>query len=388
VTSDPDVLVVGGGVVGLFCAYHLRLAGARVTVLERGPVGGPQSCSSGNTGFVGTHGAHLPVLLDLKRQSLAILRSLDAVAVPGMIIAYRTAEGFSQARQALPALVARGIPMRVLDPAELPALEPGLEFDVRGATYNEEGAHLRLPEFLYSFAKLLQDLGAELHPDTEALDFEVAGGTVRRVRTTRGELRPAELLLASGAWTARLAAKLGLRLPLEPVKGHAVTLHWPVSPPEPDHAVAADPAPGDPAPRDPVAWGVPQRPVTLGEAVLALAPTGDGFRLGGGRERVGFEGTVSSRLVDGMLRTVREYLPSLGAVRPAEAWTGFRPTTPDGVPYIGRAPGYRNLFIACGHDHIGMGLAPAGGRLLAQLLTGERPDVDPAPFRVDRFGPT
>src|SRR5215207_1696557 len=103
-TLDPDVLIVGGGVVGLFCAYHLRRAGAGVAVLERGPVGGPQSCSSGNTGFVGTHGADVPVLLDVKKHSLAILRELcasgplaDTFAAPGMIIAYRTAEEFKHA---------------------------------------------------------------------------------------------------------------------------------------------------------------------------------------------------------------------------------------------------------------------------------------------------
>jgi choline dehydrogenase-like flavoprotein len=72
-SRDPDVLVIGGGVVGLFCSYHLRRAGASVAVLERGRVGGPQSCSAGNTGFVGTHGATVPVLLDMKKHSLVRL---------------------------------------------------------------------------------------------------------------------------------------------------------------------------------------------------------------------------------------------------------------------------------------------------------------------------
>jgi D-amino-acid dehydrogenase len=124
--------------------------------------------------------------------------------------------------------------------------------------------------------------------------------------------------------------------------------------------------------------------VTLGEAVLAIAPTGDGFRVGGVRERVGMDPAVSQHQVDGMLRAVREYLPGLAGVAPAEVWTGFRPATPDGVPFIGRAERYRNLHIAAGHGHIGMGLAPAGGLLLAQLVAGKPTDVDPAPFRVGR----
>jgi D-amino-acid dehydrogenase len=400
------VLVVGAGVAGLFCAYHLRRAGVSVAVLDRGPVGGPQSCSAGNTGFVGTHGAaplaepgllrsalrrdgplyvkprwdpgllrwlwHLrrangrvfPVLLDLKKRSLQILRELCAsgrlaqtFAAPGMIVAYRTAQGFEQACRAVPALAARGVPMRVLNPAELSGLEPDVEFDIRGATYNEEGAYLRVPDFLREFSQALRDMGVRIHPHTEAVDFEVDGRAVRQVRTTRGDFRPAQVVLAGGVWTARCARKLGIELLLQPVKGHTVTVLAPA----------------------------PRRPVTLGEAQMAIAPTGDGFRVGGVREIVGLDPAASRHRVDGLLRAVRDYLPGLDRATPAEVWTGFRPTTPDSVPLIGRAPRYQNLHIACGHGHIGMGLAPAGGRLLAQLVTGEPPDLDPAPFRVGRY---
>jgi len=359
----PDVLVVGGGVVGLFCACHLRLAGRGVTVLERGRVGGPRSTSSGNTGFVGTHGATVPVLLDLKKHSLEILREVcatgrlaDTFADPGMILAYRTEEAFDQAARAVPDLVARGIPMRVLGDGELSTLEPELAFAVHGATYNEEGAYLRVPEFLCAFAELLTDMGVAILPDHEVRDLEAAGGTVRQVRTDHGDFRPKDMVLAGGVWSGQLADKLALDLPLEPVKGHAVTVRGPA----------------------------PRRPVTLSEAVLAIAPTGDGFRVAGVRERVGMDTAVSQRHVDEMLRTVGAYLPDLAGATPVETWTGFRPTTPDDVPYLGRAEPYQNLYLACGHGPIGMGLAPAGGRLLAQLVAGERPDVDPTPFRVGR----
>lgn len=332
--------MIGGGVVGLFCAYHLRRLGASVIVLERDSVGGPRSCSSGNTGFVGTHGAPVPALLDLKRESLALLRELglDAFAAPGMILAYRTEQGFDEACRALPALVARGIPMRVLEPDELSTLEP--ELAVHGAVYNEEGAFVRVPDFLRELAKVVAGMGVEIHEDTEVLDVEVAGRAVRSVRTTRGGFRPGELVLAAGVWSAGLAGKLGVDLRLEPVKGHAFTVRGPSL----------------------------RHPVTLGEAVLALAPTGAGFRIGGGRERTAFDTTVSQRQVDTMLRTVREYLPGLGNLEPTDVWTGLRPSTPDELPIIGRVDAYDNLSIACGHGHIGMGLAPAGGRLLAERV--------------------
>jgi D-amino-acid dehydrogenase len=341
--TSPDALVIGGGVVGLFCAYHLRRGGASVTVLERGPIGGPQSCSSGNTGFLGTHGAPVPELMDLKRESLALVRELgvDAFAAPGMILAYRTEQAFDEACRTVPALVARGIPMRVLDTGELSTLEPSVS--AHGGLCNEEGAYVRVPEFLQELAKVVAGMGVELHQDTEALDVEVTGRAVRQVRTTRGDFRPAEVVLAAGVWSAGLAG-LDLDLPIEPVRGHSFTVKGP-------------------ALRHPVTLGA-------GDETLALAPIGAGFRVGGGRERVGFDGTVHRQQVDSMLQTVRAYLPDLGNVEATEVWTGLRPSTPDGVPIIGRVPGYENLSIACGHGHIGMGLAPAGGRLLAERVLG------------------
>ncbi|MBB2915380.1 D-amino-acid dehydrogenase [Streptosporangium becharense] len=415
---DPDVLVIGGGIVGLFCAYHLRRAGVGVTVLERGPVGGPMSCSYGNTGFVGTQGstplaepgvpaqglrwllnpespfyirprwdgellrwlwhfrracnehdarAGFGVLVDLKKRSLDILRELCAAGdlapfftAQGMVLAYNTPQGFDKACRSVPEAVAHGVPLRVLGPGELDALEPDTEFDVHGALYNEEGAYLRVPDFLVAFARMLEGMGVEIHPHTEAVGFEVAGREVRRVRTTRGDFHPREVVVAAGTWSAECARRLGVGLMLQPAKGYSVTVK---------------------APRD-----APRRPLLLGEGKVALVPLGDRLRFGGTLELSGMDATISRRRVDGILRTVRTYLPRLETTETVETWSGFRPCTPDGIPLIGRAEPYRNLCVASGHGHIGMGLAPAGGKLIAQIITGERPDIDPAPFRVGRHG--
>jgi len=95
---------------------------------------------------------------------------------------------------------------------------------------------------------------------------------------------------------------------------------------------------------------------------------------------------VSQRRVDGILRTVRAYLPRMEPTETLETWSGLRPCTPDGIPYLGRAQPYRNVSIACGHGHIGMGLAPVSGRLIAQVVAGEQPEVDLGPCRIDRYG--
>jgi D-amino-acid dehydrogenase len=420
--SDPDVLVVGAGAVGLFCAYYLRLRGFAVTVADAGPVGGPQSCSSGNTGFVGTQGATplaepgvlgqgfrwlassrspfsitprpspaliawlwrfrslcneaavrscFAVLVDTKRRSLRILRELccepelaGCLMEPGMIVAYKTKMAFDKACTGVPLAVERGVPLRVLDPDELRGLAPGVSFDIRGALFNAEGAALAVPEFLAAFARLLERLGVRFLPGARVTDFLVtrrAGtSTVSVVRTTQGEYTPAEVVIAAGAWSVRCARMLGLRLALEPAKGYTVT-------------VGSSPA-------------APELPVLLSEGKVALMPFGDRLRFGGTLQLAGLNTRASARRVEGIVATVRSYLPQLPVGTDRHVWTGLRPCTPDSIPLIGRAAPYANVSVACGHGYIGMGLAPAGGTLLAQLVAGDEPDVDPAPFGVGRFG--
>ncbi|WP_030904675.1 NAD(P)/FAD-dependent oxidoreductase [Streptosporangium amethystogenes] len=415
---DPDVLVIGGGVVGLFCAYYLRRAGNSVTVVERGPVGGLQSCSYGNTGFVGTQGA-LPlaepgvmaqglrwllnpespfyirprpdpellswlwhfrracnerdakagfqVLVDMKKRSLGILRELcasDGLAstftAQGMLLAYRTRQGFEKACRAVPGTVASGVPLRVLGPGELRALEPDAEFDIHGALYNEEGAYLRVPDFVTGLARTLGDMGVEIHEHTGVVGFEVAGAEVKRVRTVHGDFSPRETVIAAGTWSAECARGLDIGLRLQPAKGYSVTVK----------------APGN----------APRLPVLLGEGKVALVPLGDRLRFGGTLELSGMDTAISRSRVDGILRTVQVYLPKMESTETLETWSGFRPCSPDGLPFLGRAAPYRNLSVACGHGHIGMGLAPVSGRLIAQLVAGERPEMDLTPLSPGRYG--
>jgi D-amino-acid dehydrogenase len=425
VPSDPEVLVVGGGVAGLFCAYHLRCRGMSVAVLERGPVGGPQSCSSGNTGFVGSSGAAplaqpamlagwaigrygrllgpagpltirprwdgellswlwhfrracdertaaagFRVLVELKKRSLAMLRELCSsgtagglaatFAEPGMVLAFRTAAGFEAAVRTVPRAVAAGVPLRVLGEGELAALEPGVDFAVHGALYDAGGGAVHAPAFVVELARLLTDRGVQIHPFTEVLDFEVAGSRVRQVRTTRGDFRPAETVVAAGSWTTDCVRRLGVGLELQPVKGYSVTVRMPAN--------------------------APRQPVLLGEGRVAVAPLGDRLRLAGGLELAGLDAAFSRRRVDGLLRTVHDFLPGLERTETVEVWRGFRPCTPDSIPFLGRAAPYRNLTVACGHGTIGMGLAPAAGEVVARIVAGEPPELDLAPFRLDRFG--
>jgi D-amino-acid dehydrogenase len=419
---DPDVLVVGGGVAGLFCAYHLARHGGSVTVLERGAIGGAQSCSYGNTGFVGTHGAaplagpgllleglrgllspasgvairpslrgglprwlwqfrrachsqeaqaRLHLLADMKQRSLEMLRELcqpaglaATLTTPGMVLAFKTPQEFERARRAIPRAVERGVPLRALSPAELRVLEPDAEFDVCGALYNEEGAFLRVPDFVIELGRTVRNAGVEIHPHTEVTGFGVTrsgvnGRAVEQVRTTNGDFRPGEVVIAAGSWSGECARGLGLRLTLQPVKGYSITVK---------------------APRN-----APWRPVLLTEGSVAVSPSGDRLRFGGVLEMSGLDRATSPGRADGLRRIVEAYLPGLTSTETLETWTGLRPCTPDNLPFLGRAEPYRNVFVATGHGQMGMGLAPVGGKLIAQLMAGQPPDLDVAPFRLDRF---
>ncbi len=419
--DDPDVLVVGGGVVGLFCAYHLRREGRGVAVVERGAIGGPQSCSTGNTGFVGTHGAaplaepavlagwprllnpdnplHITpnpdpdllawlghfrrvcteeharaayrVLLRMKKRSLDLLREVCAdhgrlaplLTERGMLLTFKTRDAFEQACRGVPAAVAGGVPLRVLEPGELAELEPGAGFDVYGALLNEEGAFLRISDFMREFPAVLASMGVELREHTEVRGLHADGRRITRVTTTRGDLRPAETVIAAGAWSARHLRGLGVELELQPIKGYTITVKAPAN--------------------------APRRPVLMAEARVGLTPFGDRLRFGGTLDLTGFDTAIPPHRLDGIHRAVASYLPGLAAEGPPEIeqiWSGLRPCTPDSLPYLGRAGSYDNLSIACGHGHIGLGLAPVTGRLIAQLLSGHRPEMDLTPLRSDRYG--
>jgi len=109
------------------------------------------------------------------------------------------------------------------------------------------------------------------------------------------------------------------------------------------------------------------------------------LRIGGTLELAGLDRAISQRRVEGIRRTVRAYLPAMESAETLEVWSGLRPCTPDGLPFIGRAPSYRNLSICCGHGHIGLGLAPATGKLTAQIIAGQQPDSELTRLRVDRY---
>jgi D-amino-acid dehydrogenase len=413
------ILVVGGGVIGLSTAYHALGRGHRVTVLEReGPDG--NGCSFGNAGMVvpshfvplaapgaislalrflgrrdSPFGVKPRLSLDLLRWGLRFARSATrahvARAAPilrdlhlagrrgyeelaqgesgavfgleknGLLMLCKTAHGLAE--EAATAELARtlGVPAQVLSPDEAAALEPGVRLDVAGAVYFPLDCHLDPGRLMGALRRRVTERGGDLAWGTTVTGWRVRGDRVDAVATNRGEVSADEYVLAAGAWSSAMAHDLGVRLPLQAGKGYSLTLEHPR--------------------RQPRICSI------LTEARVAVTPMGGALRFGGTLELTGLDLGVERARVRGIVRSIPQYLPDFSRedFDDVPVWSGLRPCSPDGLPYVGRFARYQNLSAATGHSMMGVSLAPVTGRLLAEILAGETPSLDVRALNPDRF---
>ncbi|MBW6457215.1 MAG: FAD-dependent oxidoreductase [Trueperaceae bacterium] len=415
-------LVVGAGVVGLNAAYELRRRGFDVSVLERDPAG-HAATSHGNAGIVvpshfvplaapGVVGQALRWMLDplspfyvrprasleLARWGWHFLRSANARHVAraaplllelnlasrrryealvaelgvdvgftprGLLMLCHTERGLEEEARGAATARGMGLDARVLSAAEVRALEPGIELDVVGAVHVRDDAHLDPGATMRALRARLEQGGVRFRNGAEATGVRAQGGRVE-VDVDGGDGPRVEaadaLVLAGGSWSGALARQLGLRLPLQPGKGYALTIDGPS-----------------------------QRLRTaaiLVEARAAATPLGDRLRIGGTMEIAGFDPRLTPGRIEGIKRAAERYFPRLtrAELDGAAPWMGFRPVSPDGLPYLGRAPGHPNVVVATGHAMMGFSLGPISGQLVAELVAGERPSVDLALLAPGRFG--
>ena len=392
------VVVVGAGIVGAACAYHLARAGLRVTVLDRGPVaGGATGTGNGDVRVCG----HRPgPELDLARASVRGWRELGTAlgadtieleAAGSLVVAATPRE-----RDRLAATVAAyrdaGVAVTDLDAEALAAQEPQLAPGLAGGA--RFPADLRLQPTLAT-ARLLTASGADVQCGTGVRSIETdAAGAVRGVRTDRGALiTAAAVVSAAGVAAVDLAATVGTRLPLEPRPGFVLVTEplggrrcrAPIR-----HTVyAAGSGTGDgPGPR-----GAPGQdggaeadggPVPVNATVVAPTRAGT-VLIGVGRDQVGVDPAYPLPVLRRLAAQAIALFPFLAGVRLLHAAQGYRPVTPDQRPVIGPDPGTPGLFHACGHGGAGVTLAPATGALITALVTGDTPEVDPAPYDPGRF---
>lgn len=358
-----NVVVVGGGIIGCSIAYHLQKAGAAVTLLERGEIGGEASGAAagmliapiedtGNRAFDDLRRASLemyPVLLDdVQRMSRVDIE----YKVPGML---RTARTETMARQLQ--RLARKHDLEWLEGAALRNLEPALDERVLGAAFAAKDADLNPGLLTQALAKAAEKLGAKVRKRTMLIGFLGRGPRIEGVSTNRGDIHAIDaLVLAAGPWSESLSMRLGVRLPTPPMRGQMLAYRSKAI----RHAI----------------WGE--------DGYLIPKPRGQVFA-GATIEDVGFRKTTTARALAGLRRMATALVPALDTATVASSWAGLRPGSPDGLPIIGRLPGKDNIYVATGHFRNGVLLAPITGRLVAEMILSGRAHKRLKPFAPNRF---
>jgi len=413
--ESEDVLVIGGGVIGVCSAYYLASRGISVTLIEKDEIA--SGCSYGNGGLIvpshsvplaspGALGDGLRWLLDSESpfyikprldvdlirwlvgfvfasqkrnmlRSLPILRDLLFASRALYEELAQTAGfdfGFEGHGSLLVCLSKRAleheqleaqlferfnIPFRVVDQSEVHELEPALLPQVAGGIFYPRDGHIDPAHFVIGLAEKAQGLGAQVWTKTEAMGFETSQGRITQVHTTRGDFHPKQIVLATGSWSPEIARALNLRIPIQAAKGYSVTLENP-----------------------PI---TPKLPLLFSEASVVVNPLGDALRIAGTLELAGMDFSFNSRRVNAIRRSSSAYLPGLDHAKVIEVWRGLRPCTPNGLPIIGRANHYDNLIIAAGHAMLGMSLGPITGKLVSQLAAAEKMELDGSLFAVNKF---
>ena len=414
--QKADVLVVGGGMMGICTAYYLAEQGGEVTLVEKGEVG--SGCSNANAGLL-VPGHSMPLatpgiiakgirwmlnpespfyikgrsdrdlfkwlwrfrqacraekmlqsmeyLCQLNSASKQLYEELAAEGVKfffekrGLLIVCKTRSNLEAAIQEVKDKEKLKVPAAILSREQLLEMEPALRDDVAGGVHFPQDGHIDCCQFVRVMAEQARAKGAKIMTETEVIGWEAGHGKVKKLMTTRGEMSADQIVLAAGAWSAALGKELGLRLPIQAAKGYSLSYKR--------------------------AANSPAIPMILSETKVAVTPLPGILRLAGTLELAGVDLRINRRRVEAIIKGVPNYLKGIKAeeMELVELWRGLRPCSPDGVPLLGRSAKYNNLMVACGHAMQGVSLGPVTGKLVSQILTGEKPMLDVAPMKVERF---
>jgi len=415
--GNEGIAVVGGGIIGVCAAYYLAAQGRQVTLIEKDDI--CAGASRGNAGLIvpshavplpapgvlsqGLHWlldpesplyikprldpalirwlwqfrAHcregpmrraIPALLSLGRAGLPLFEELVTLhrmdcgyARKGWLLVFNSRQGLAKASREAELLGGFGVQYRILDAPGAREMEESLSPSVRGGIYFPEDRHLVPDRFTRALADCAATMGLSLQTRTEVVDFEMSGPRISKLRTTRGEFRPEQVVLAAGAWSPRVGLQLPIPLPVQAAKGYSVDVT--------------------------ISGRSPQLPLYLTEKKVAVTRMGDLLRLSGTLELSGLDLAIVRRRVAAIENAADRYLTGISDRRLVEIWRGLRPLTPDGLPIIGRSKTIENLVVATGHGMMGITFGPITGKLVSEIVTGREPALDIAPFRVERFAP-
>jgi D-amino-acid dehydrogenase len=415
-TGTGHAVVVGGGVIGAACAYYLSKRGWQVTVLDRGEFG--KGCSHANCGLVcpshvlplaepGAAARAIRALFrkdapfyikprldpalwawllrfarrcnrsDMLRAGHAIQALLNSSRglydellrgealdceweTRGLLFVFQHGDALEHYGETVQLVRdCFGVTASPFDGAALTALEPALKPGLAGGWHYQADAHLRPDKLMGSWRRVLEARGVEVREQSEATSWRREQGRARAVQTSHGELPADAFVVAAGAWTPLLNAQLGCKIPIQPGKGYSITMPRPAR--------------------------CPTIPLIFEEHRVAVTPMRSGYRLGSTMEFAGYDTTLNRRRLDLLRAGASHYLHEPCSEPVVEEWYGWRPMTPDSIPIIDRSPALSNVWIAAGHNMLGLSMAPATGKLIAELMEDAAPHLDPRPYAISRF---
>ncbi len=364
------VVVIGGGIIGCLTALYLHRLGASPVILEKGKTGRESSWAGAGilcpihpwlypdsfTHLIDDSLARYPDLNDM----LLELTGMDIEwRNNGLLIPFFSDDCIHHRDQALAWSERFGWPVEELDSTQTCEHEPSISASVNGALLWPEVGQVRNPRLLAAVRKALEICNVAVQEQTEVVALEKhADGAICGVRLAGGKSIAADaILLAAGSWSGELAQQIGLILPVEPVKGQIVLLKD--TPGMVNHIIKHDDA--------------------------YLVPRIDGHILvGASMERAGFQRGTSDDVVSRLLESTWRMMPGLKGADIAQQWMGFRPGTPDGMPYLGPVDEHPGLWVATGHYRNGVALAPGTAELMSRWIMGKPPQLDMFDFRINR----
>lgn len=412
-----EVKIIGGGVIGLCSAYYLHKSGYQVTVIEKNDI--TDGCSFGNMGYISpshfiplaTPGIvaqgikwmtsssspfyikprlnldlirwgmrfyksatasqvakstpHLNNLLQLSRDLMNDLKkelpdSFDMIE-RGCWMLYKSAKTEEHEMHLAEQAHKLGLKTIMCTQQEVQAREPEVEVSVKGGVLYVDDCHVSPARFMQALYNYLCSVGVKFYLHTEVTGFEKSNGRITKVLTPNFELHCDEVVIATGSWLGNISKHLGLSMLMQPGKGYSIVY-------------------------DNLEKNL-QHPAILVDDRTATTPINKWLRIGGTMEMSGHSDNILPKRVMAVYNAFSKYYPGMNLATPdlSKAWFGYRPVTPDGMPYIGRHTSYSNLVYAGGHAMLGVSAAAATGQLVDEIINNKSTSIDISAFNPERF---
>jgi D-amino-acid dehydrogenase len=411
------IIIVGGGVNGLCAAYYLQKNNFEVTVIDSGDIS--NNCSFGNMGFlspshfvplaspgiiseglkymlsstspfyikprlnlsfiqwalkfyqssnqktVEKNAPHLSQLLNLSRRLMNEIKDdigdvFDMEEIGCMMMCH-SQKAFEDELKLMDGARKFKLEVEVLNREELQKREPDVELDIYGALLFKDDAHIHPGKFMVAMKNFLQKKGVNFQLNTSVTGFKKNRKKVEEVVTDKGTFKGQEIIISAGSWLPQVAKMAGINLLLQGGKGYSYTY-------------------------DNVEKNI-RYPAILVDGRCAVTPWNRMLRIGGTMEFTGNNSNVLLKRMEGIFNSVKRFYPGLKIEFPPKEkiWTGLRPVSPDGLPYIGKAEPYENLLISGGNAMLGISEGAAAGLIISDIVEKRSTPIDISAFKVGRF---